>query len=192
MKIVLAGDVGVGKTCFLNAYAAADLPEQPATAGLEVHSQLHDLGPPFGTVKVTLWDTIGGERCRPMANIYFRKADGVVFLHDVTHRESLEHIHDWVREAGEGRTNGFVMALVSNKVDMLSSAHREDALLDAAAFAQANGMLHFRCSAKTGEGVRRAMAEIAIVVLDSSFVEQQAHVARPIAAATAPANRCAF
>ena len=37
---MLAGGVGVGKTSLLNAYAAADLPGQPAAAGLEVHSLL--------------------------------------------------------------------------------------------------------------------------------------------------------
>lgn len=41
-------------------------------------------------VKVRLWDTYGAERFRTITTAYYRGADGVVIVYDVTDRSSFE------------------------------------------------------------------------------------------------------
>lgn len=47
-------------------------------------------------VTVQLWDTAGQERFRSIASSYFRKADGVILLYDVTSPSSFISVRDWM------------------------------------------------------------------------------------------------
>uniref|UniRef100_A0A3B3QF15 Uncharacterized protein n=1 Tax=Paramormyrops kingsleyae TaxID=1676925 RepID=A0A3B3QF15_9TELE len=43
-----------------------------------------------------LWDTAGQERFRSIAKSYFRRADGVLLLYDVTCEKSFLDVREWV------------------------------------------------------------------------------------------------
>lgn len=47
-------------------------------------------------IALQLWDTAGQERFRSIAKSYFRKADGVLLLYDVTCETSFLDVRDWV------------------------------------------------------------------------------------------------
>ena len=47
-------------------------------------------------VTLQLWDTAGQERFRSIASSYFRKADGVILLYDVTSPSSFINVRDWM------------------------------------------------------------------------------------------------
>jgi GTPase SAR1 and related small G proteins len=53
-------------------------------------------------VALQLWDTAGQERFRSMTKNYFRRADGVMLLYDVTNERSFNSVKNWV-EAVEVR-----------------------------------------------------------------------------------------
>lgn len=55
-------------------------------------------------IALQLWDTAGQERFRSIAKSYFRKADGVLLLYDVTCETSFLDVRDWV-EAIEVKIN---------------------------------------------------------------------------------------
>lgn len=47
-------------------------------------------------VALQLWDTAGQERFRSITKQYFRKADGVIIVYDVTSEESFKNVRAWV------------------------------------------------------------------------------------------------
>lgn len=47
-------------------------------------------------VALQLWDTAGQERFRSMTKNYFRRADGVMLLYDVTNERSFNSVKNWV------------------------------------------------------------------------------------------------
>ena len=47
-------------------------------------------------ITVQLWDTAGQERFRSIATSYFRKADGVILMYDVTCPSSFINVRDWM------------------------------------------------------------------------------------------------
>ena len=48
-------------------------------------------------VALQLWDTAGQERYRSIARQYFRKADGVVVMFDVTNEKSFLSVRGWMQ-----------------------------------------------------------------------------------------------
>lgn len=44
------------------------------------------------------WDTAGQERFRTITSAYYRGADGIVVVYDVTEPESFAHVDDWLAE----------------------------------------------------------------------------------------------
>ena len=44
------------------------------------------------------WDTAGQERFKTITAAYYRGADGIILVYDVTNRESFDSIRKWVRE----------------------------------------------------------------------------------------------
>ncbi len=47
-------------------------------------------------VALQLWDTAGQERYRSITKNYFRKADGIMLLYDVTNEHSFLNVREWI------------------------------------------------------------------------------------------------
>ena len=50
------------------------------------------------TVKLQVWDTAGQDRFRTITSAYYRGADGIIVVYDITNIESFEHVDFWLRE----------------------------------------------------------------------------------------------
>merc|ERR1711934_1184123 len=71
------------------------------------------------TCKMTLWDTAGQERFRTITTSYFRGAQGIVLVYDVTDRRSFESIRNWISQIQQHADVHVNKILVGNKCDML-------------------------------------------------------------------------
>lgn len=47
---------------------------------------------------IQIWDTAGQERFRTITTSYFRGAQGIVLVYDVTDRTSFASIRNWVEQ----------------------------------------------------------------------------------------------
>ncbi len=45
-------------------------------------------------VKMQIWDTAGQERFRPIVTSYYRGANAVILVYDITNRESFEELRN--------------------------------------------------------------------------------------------------
>ena len=97
VKILLVGDSGVGKSSLLARFISDSFDEQGPTVGVDFKLKHVDVD---GTrLKLTVWDTAGQERFRTLTSSYYRGAHGVVFVYDVTSRESFENAREtWRKE----------------------------------------------------------------------------------------------
>ncbi len=55
-------------------------------------------------VALQLWDTAGQERYRSITKNYFRKADGIMLLYDVTNEQSFLSVREWISAVEVFRT----------------------------------------------------------------------------------------
>uniref|UniRef100_A0A7E4W025 Ras-related protein Rab-44 n=1 Tax=Panagrellus redivivus TaxID=6233 RepID=A0A7E4W025_PANRE len=161
-KVLFVGDSAVGKTCFLHRFCHSRFkPLFNATIGVDFTVKtikLHDR-----VVAVQLWDTAGQERFRSITKQYFRKADSVVLMYDVTSEQSFLNIRDWIESVRVGVDDGCVLCLVGNKVDLASNEKaRKVRYEDGMEIAQEFDMLFFETSAYTGLGINDCMRALAI------------------------------
>merc|ERR1712032_1080802 len=124
-------------------------------------------------VKLTIWDTAGQERFRTLTSAYYRGAQGVILVYDITRRDTFDNIREWLKEVDIFTTKeNVIKVLVGNKIDLDKS--RKISRNEGSDFARQYNMLFFEASAKTKLGVQDAFIELVEKVLDSpSLLEEQ-------------------
>ena len=158
VKILLVGDSGVGKSSLLARFISDSFDEQGPTVGVDFKLNHVDVD---GTrLKLTVWDTAGQERFRTLTSSYYRGAHGVVFVYDVTSRESFENARETWRKEVEmyGTIANSVKIVIGNKIDR--EDERTVARKEGVAFAKEYGCLFLECSAKPKVRVAEAFDEL--------------------------------
>ena len=169
-KVLLVGDSAVGKSSIARRFAEDEFDDSfIATIGVDLKVQTFEVG--GKVVKLQLWDTAGQERFRSITNTYFRGADCIILVYDVTDAATFDAATaQWMTAIRTHASERASIFLVGNKMDLLHGS--EDAAVRAAA-RDAQAMMqdfvdsepriigHLRTSAKTGEGIDEAFAGIA-------------------------------
>lgn len=103
-------------------------------------------------------DTAGQERFRTLTPSYYRGAQGVILVYDVTRRDTFVKLDNWLNELETYCTrNDIVNMLVGNKID---KENREVDRNEGLKFARKHSMLFIEASAKTCDGVQCAFEEL--------------------------------
>uniref|UniRef100_A0AAR2L020 RAB18A, member RAS oncogene family n=1 Tax=Pygocentrus nattereri TaxID=42514 RepID=A0AAR2L020_PYGNA len=140
LKILIIGESGVGKSSLL----------------LRFTDDMFD--PELG-------DTAGQERFRTLTPSYYRGAQGVILVYDVTRRETFSKLSTWLNELETYCTRDeLVKMLVGNKID---KEDREVDRNEGLKFARKHSMLFIEASAKTRDGVECAFEELVEKILQT-------------------------
>ncbi|XP_031151220.1 ras-related protein Rab-26 isoform X2 [Sander lucioperca] len=94
-KVMLVGDSGVGKTCLLvrfkdGAFLAGSF---ISTVGIDFRNKVMSID--AMKVKLQIWDTAGQERFRSVTHAYYRDANALLLLYDVTNKASFDNIREF-------------------------------------------------------------------------------------------------
>ncbi|XP_071003384.1 EF-hand calcium-binding domain-containing protein 4B-like isoform X2 [Oncorhynchus clarkii lewisi] len=160
-KVVLVGNSSVGKTSLLRTFCDGRFhPSSPATVGIDYSVKTLMLD--NTQVAMQLWDTAGQERYRSITKQFFRKADGVVVMYDVTLLDSFKAVRPWLINVQEAAGVGIPILLLGNKMD--ATSEREVPLKDAETLAHDTRVIFYEVSAYTGYNVTEAMIHLARVL----------------------------
>lgn len=152
-KIVLAGDSGVGKTQLIQRFAKGTFAiESAVTVGIELSQRVVTVGEQ--NVRVQMWDTGGQERFRCISAPYFRGAEGVVLVYDITNKKSFEAMSYWIEEVRQKAEKDALMIVIGNKADI--SDQRKVSKTEGQTFAAQENLPWLEVSAKTGAHVADA------------------------------------
>ncbi|XP_065176394.1 ras-related protein Rab-43-like [Sycon ciliatum] len=166
MKIVLLGEVNVGKTALFHRLKTGTFSASASsTLGMEtVEREFTVDGEP---VRLQIWDTAGSEKYRTLTANYYRGAAAVLYVYDLSEEESLFGLVAWMDDARRFQPDHMAI-LIGNKCDLES----EDVVLTEAtiqSFYQDNDFELSLCmSAKSGQGVDACFHEVARALLARS------------------------
>ncbi|XP_037044824.1 ras-related protein Rab-43 [Bradysia coprophila] len=133
-KIVLIGDCSVGKTKIVQRFKTGHFTESHANT-IGVDFSMKTITVDGKRVKTQIWDTAGQERFRTITQSYYRSADGVIIVYDITKRSSFLSIQRWIEEVRRYTTLNVMLILVGNKCDLESLREVE--------FAEAEAMCEY-------------------------------------------------
>ncbi len=161
VKIVLLGNVNVGKTSISSRYCKNVFNEHHINTIGGAYQQQKVILSNGSAIKLHIWDTSGQERFRAMTNLYYRDAQVAILTYDITSESSFSGIEFWITELKyKVENDNMILCLVGNKCDA-NENERKISKIKGKKFADDNNMLFFETSAKTGEGIKDLFVTIA-------------------------------
>ena len=156
-KILTIGESGVGKTCILRRFVENKfLKNHLATIGIDFKTKTLNIN--NQEIKLKIWDTAGQERFRNITTQYYKGADGIVLVYDVTDEASYEKIKDWMDQIlSNTQQEEIGLVLLGNKCDMEPRNVTED---QGKKMAEELKISYFETSALTGQGIKEAFEQL--------------------------------
>ena len=156
-KILTIGESGVGKTCVLRRFVENKfLKNHLATIGIDFKTKTLNIN--NQEIKLKIWDTAGQERFRNITTQYYKGADGIVLVYDVTDEASYEKIRDWMEQIlANTQQEDIGLVLLGNKCDMEPRNVTEEM---GKKMAEELKVSYFETSALNGIGIKEAFEQL--------------------------------
>nr|XP_011743779.1 EF-hand calcium-binding domain-containing protein 4B isoform X3 [Macaca nemestrina] len=157
-KIVFVGNSAVGKTSFLRRFCEDRFsPGMAATVGIDYRVKTVNVDD--SQVALQLWDTAGQERYRCITQQFFRKADGVIVMYDLTDKQSFLSVRRWLSSVEEAVGDRVPVLLLGNKLD--NEKEREVPRGLGEQLAKDNNLIFYECSAYSGHNTKESLLHLA-------------------------------
>ena len=123
-------------------------------------------------LNVTLWDTMGAERFRSVTTNFIKDSSVVIFVYDITKKETIVELNYWVdtvkREIGDEEV---IFGLAANKIDLINESQIEKE--EGEQYAQDIGAIFFETSAKIKVGFESLLNKLLEkLVLNEKIMEK--------------------
>ena len=166
VKVCLVGEGAVGKTCLIRRFIHDQFDDRYiSTLGAKVSKkELTVPGPNGGEIMIdmTIWDIMGEKGFRELLKeAYFHGAQGVLAVADVTRRDTLMELHDWIGAVSKV-TGTIPIQFLANKIDLRDQMQMTEDEIRKLAESQ-NAPFLFT-SAKTGENVEQGFLRLAKMI----------------------------
>eukprot|EP01087_Luapelamoeba_hula_P017594 TRINITY_DN555_c0_g1_i1.p1 TRINITY_DN555_c0_g1~~TRINITY_DN555_c0_g1_i1.p1 ORF type:complete len:204 (-),score=31.88 TRINITY_DN555_c0_g1_i1:124-735(-) len=162
-KIIILGNPNVGKTSLILRWAENKFDEE-GPENVDTKTKSVKVG--SKEVKLTVTDTAGQERFRTLTSSYYRNADAILVVYDITNEDSYTDVPAWVEE-GQRYAVDSIMFLVGNKTD-LSGERVTDAAVAKEYAEQEELAFYMETSAKSNSNVDELFLAVA-KKLEGSF-----------------------
>jgi len=158
LKIIILGSSTVGKSSlYLRYFNNKFNVNTMVTVGVDFKTKYFKFDEK--EIKINFVDTAGQEKYRAISKNYLKGTDGVIFVFDLTKKETFQLIADWMQFMKEHNKMNIGKILFGNKNDLISE--REISYDEGKNLANELKCNYYEGSAKTGENIEILMQEIA-------------------------------
>ncbi len=156
IRLITIGNSACGKTSLSIRYTQDEYDDNGvSTIGIDF--RLKTIEEANGRMtKVQIWDTSGQERFHSITYNYFRQANGVAIVYDVTNQNSFDDVKRWINDVQTYAPKDITTILIGNKCDV-DEEKRVITTDVGKALAKQNGIkFFFETSAKQNVNVKEA------------------------------------
>ena len=153
-KIITLGDTFAGKSCIVNRFVQNEFENLSNTIGVDFFAK--DFTFKDTTIKLQIYDTSGQEQFKSITANYYKRADGILFVFDLTREETFQNIQFWINEMKD-QSDDFTkvgLVLLGNKSDLVDAKKLE--IKEGMALANTLGTKYFETSAQSGYNIQEA------------------------------------
>ena len=153
------GETEVGKTSIVLRYSDDKFHEDKiATIGIDFKIKIIRKG--NEVIKVSIYDTAGEERFKTLIKHYYRGANGILLIFDLTKKSTFDKLNIWLEDLRENSDNidNLYIHLIGNKNDL--EEQRAISFEEATNFAKKNKLPYMEVSAKTGKNIKNLFDEV--------------------------------
>lgn len=143
LKLLLVGCSGVGKSCFMTRYCD-EIHEIKYISTIGIDFKIKKIQIDNKIYKLQIWDTAGQERFNAITLSYYRSADCVFVMYDISDRQSFDCLDKYISNIDTNCDKDIQLVVVGNKSD----CHREVTSDKGLKFANKNKAMFFETSVK--------------------------------------------
>ena len=115
-KIILIGNIGVGKSCIsLKATKGIFLEEYTSTVGFEFYCFNEKIYNKI--IKLQIWDTCGQKAYRLLIKNFYRNTSLAIIVYSVEDKQSFNDVNIWLKQVKTFATSSCKIFLIGNKID---------------------------------------------------------------------------
>ncbi|MBN3273128.1 RAB15 protein, partial [Polyodon spathula] len=163
-RLLLLGDSGVGKTCLLCRFTDNEFHSSHiSTIGVDFKMKTVEVD--GIKVRIQIWDTAGQERYQTITKQYYRRAQGIFLVYDITSERSFQHIMKWASDVDEYAPEKVQKILIANKAD--EQRERQVTIEQGVKLANEYGMDFFETSACTNYNIKESFTRLTELVLQA-------------------------
>lgn len=169
IKVVLVGESGVGKTSIISKFTTNKFDKmcQPSLNS-QYSSKILEFPEYHKSLKFDIWDTVGQEKYRSLAKIFYRDASVIILVYDITSETSFQAIKDfWYVESEKYANKKPLFVIVANKAD-LSKSERTNYFVGLK-FAKEIKAIFTQTSASSNMGINDLFTNIGEKLLDPEY-----------------------
>ena len=117
VKAILIGNMFVGKTSLINASIGMKFNPLERTT-ISANYVKKEMKIDKTKYIINLWDTAGQEKLKSMTKLFFKGANIVIFVYDITDEKSFQDLEKWIKDVKDILENNYICGIVGNKKDL--------------------------------------------------------------------------
>lgn len=173
-NIILVGDSFVGKSSFAARFMEGNF-VQGLISNCSIDFKTKSYKVDGVNYTVNLWDTAGQERFRSITASYFRKADGIILMYDVTDKRSYLNVRNWMSTISDTASENVAVLLVGNKIDLRVEKNKDKCVPHSEGFrlAKEYDIVFLETSVKTGTNLIPSMGRLIRLIAKNNSPEEK-------------------
>lgn len=164
IKLLTLGASTVGKTSLIARFSSGEFKTDTVTT-IGIDFKQKEIEQDGQRLRLQIWDTAGQERFRTLTPAYYQRAQGVIFVYDVTNAETFNEVNYWLDEQQRHGEQAVERILVGNKADLVEERGRAVSREEGEQLAKRHKMRFLETSAKTGVNVDEAFNTLSKAVV---------------------------
>jgi len=116
-KILLVGNSNVGKSSLFLRFVD-EIWKENFVPTIGVDFKIKSIKINNKIIKLQIWDTAGQERFKSILSSYYKGANGILLLYDITNINSFKSLSNWLIDIEKNSSKNVKKILIGNKCDL--------------------------------------------------------------------------